>query len=309
MCTDGLSALICVFHLCQSVFNMKSEALCIPCVIKQCQRIALNTSNDDDMIIKVTKQALNTISNLSLDEPPNLFTSKVIFQAYDILGNKDPFIAAKKEQAELGKKAASQTKAKIDKSNDPLHSAIFYAAIGNVIDSGPQETIDLEQALNRTHFSHDDYSRFKEKLASASTILYILDNAGEIYFDKLLVEKLSAWNVILAVKSGPILNDVTEQELKEAELDKLGKVVKTGSRFLGINFNECSEDFQKAYEEADIILAKGHANFESLADDARDTFLMLVAKCPVVANKLSELTGKKLNVGDPVFYYSPIKES
>ncbi len=92
-------------------------------------------------------------------------------------------------------------------------------------------------------------------------------------------------------------------------MDKLGKVVKTGSRFLGINFNECTEDFRQAYEEADIILAKGHANFESLVDDSRDTFLMLVAKCPVVANKLSELTGKKLNVGDPVFYYSPIKES
>lgn len=288
---------------------MKSEALCIPCVIKQCQRIASIVSNDDDMLIKVTKQALSTIPNLSLDEPPSLFTSRVIFEAYDLLGNKDPFVEAKKQQAELGKKAANLTKAKIDKSNDPLHSTIFYATIGNVIDSGPQETFDLEKALNQTHFSYDDYSRFKEKLATASTILYILDNAGEIYFDKLLVEKLSAWNVILAVKSGPILNDVTEQELKEAELDKLGKIVKTGSRFLGINFNECAEDFQKAYEEADIILAKGHANFESLVDNSRDTFLMLVAKCPVVANKLSELTGKKLNVGDPIFYFSPIKES
>jgi uncharacterized protein with ATP-grasp and redox domains len=262
----------------------------------------------DESLIKVTKKALTTIPGLSLDEPPSIFTSRVLFDAYELLGEKDPFASAKKLQAELGKKAANLTKPKIDKSSDPLHSAIFYATIGNVIDSGPHETFDLEKALNRTHFNYDDYRHFKEKLASASTILYILDNAGEIYFDKLLVEKLSAWHVILAVKSGPILNDVTEHELKEAEMDKVGKIVKTGSRFLGINFNECSEEFRRAYDEAGIVLAKGHANFESLVDEARDSFFMLIAKCPVVANKLSELTGTKLNEGDVVFYYSPVKE-
>ena len=288
---------------------MKSEALCIPCVIKQCQRITALASNDDNLLIKVTKQALTTIPNLSLEEPPNLFTSRIIFQAYELLGNHDPFSAAKRHQAELGKRAANLTKTKIDKSSDPLHRAIFYATLGNVIDSGPQATFDLEQALSRTHFAHDDYQHFKEKLASASTILYILDNAGEIYFDKLLVEKLSAWKVTMAVKSGPILNDVTEQEAKEAELDKLGQIVKTGSRFLGINFAKCTEEFRKAYLEADIVLAKGHANFESLVDEERDVFFMLIAKCPVVANKLSEITSKKLNVGDIVFYYSPIKET
>jgi damage-control phosphatase, subfamily I len=262
----------------------------------------------DESLIKVTKKALTTIPPLSLDEPPSIFTSRVLFDAYELLGAKDPFVSAKKHQAELGKKAASLTRPKIDKSPDPLHRAIFYATIGNVIDSGPHETFDLEKALNRTHFNYDDYHHLKEKLASASTILYILDNAGEIYFDKLLVEKLAAWNVILAVKSGPILNDVTEQELKEAEMEKVGKIVKTGSRFLGINFNECSEEFRRVYDEADIVLAKGHANFESLVDEARDGFFMLIAKCPVVANKLSELTGTKINEGDAVFYYSPARE-
>lgn len=262
----------------------------------------------DEALIKVTKKALTTIPQLSLDEPPSIFTSRVLFDTYELLGEKDPFVSAKKLQAELGKKAANLTKPKIDKSSDPLHSAIFYATIGNVIDSGPHETFDLEKALNRTHFNYDDYRRFKEKLASASTILYVLDNAGEIYFDKLLIEKLLAWNVILAVKSEPILNDVTEHEAKEAEMDKVGKIVKTGSRFLGINFNECSEEIRRVYDEADIVLAKGHANFESLVDESRDAFFMLIAKCPVVANKLSELTGTKLNEGDVVFYYSPVKE-
>lgn len=285
---------------------MKSEALCIPCVIKQCQRVATMISNDDELLIKVTKQALATIPNLSLTEPPSLFTSRVLFTAYEILGAEDPFLFTKKEQTKLGKRAAGLLKAKIDKTSDPLHSAIFYATIGNVIDSGAQETgLTLEKALNRNYFHYDDYPHLKEKLASATTILYILDNAGEIYFDKLLVERLSAWDITLAVKSGPILNDVTEHEIKEAELDKLAKIVKTGSRFLGVNFAEMSDDFRKAYEAADIVLAKGHANFESLVDGLRDGFFMLIVKCPVVANKLSQLTENKINVGDAVFYYSP----
>jgi|UniRef100_A0A7C6ED98 uncharacterized protein with ATP-grasp and redox domains len=285
---------------------MKSEALCIPCVIKQCQRIAAMLSNDEELLIKVTKQALSIIPNLSLTEPPSLFTSRVLFAAYEVLGTRDPFASVKKEQAKMGKRASRLLKAKILKSPDPLHSALFYATLGNLIDSGAQETgLTLDTALNRTNFHYDDYTHFKEKLSSAKTILYILDNAGEIYFDELVLEKLPAWNIILAVKSGPILNDVTEQEIKEAELDKRAKIVKTGSRFLGVNFAEISDDFKKVYEEADIVLAKGHANFESLVDAGRDGFFMLVIKCPVVANKLSQLTSRKLNVGDAVFYYSP----
>lgn len=288
---------------------MKSEALCIPCVIRQCQRIAAMITEDDDLLIKVTKQALMTIPTLSLEEPPSLFTSRVLLATYELLGEKDPFASAKKVQTEMGKKAASLIKPKIDRATDPIHNAIFYATMGNVIDCGPQATFDLEKALARTHFDYDDYHRFKEKLTFNATILYILDNAGEIYFDKLLVEKLSAWRVFVAVKSGPILNDVTFSEAKEAELDKLAKIIKTGSRFLGINFSSLSNDFRTAYEEADIVLAKGHANFESLVDEPRDAFFMLVAKCPVVANRLSELTKTKLQVGDAVFYYSPAKEA
>ncbi|MEO0093931.1 MAG: ARMT1-like domain-containing protein [candidate division WOR-3 bacterium] len=289
-------------------FGMKSEALCIPCVIRQCQRVAAMVSNDAELLIKVTKNALTRIPNLSLTEPPSLFTSRVLLSAYETLGVKDPFAVVKRQQTQLGKKVAEKLRSKIDKSADPLHSAIFYATLGNVIDSGPQENFDLQEVLNRTNFNHDDYKLFKEKLGSATTILYILDNAGEIYFDKLLVEKLLAWEIILAVKSGPILNDVTISEITEAELDRLAKIVKTGSRFLGINFAECSEEFQEAYTQADIVLAKGHANFESLVQGPRDAFFMLVAKCPVVANKLTELTGKKIKVGDTVFYYSPAEE-
>lgn len=284
---------------------MKSEALCIPCVINQCQKICTEIGAESDLLLKVTKEAISLIPQFSLEEPPSLFTSRILFATYKRLGVFDPFEKTKKIQNEMARKLVERIKPLIEKSEDSLHTAIHYACAGNVIDCGPGAKLDLKNALSILNFKIDHYKKFKEKLRQSQTILYILDNAGEIEFDKLLAAELSSLDITFVVKEKPILNDITLADADEIELKRLGRVISTGSGFLGVNFSQGTKEFLDAYEKSDIIIAKGHANFESLVDGERDCFFILKIKCPVVGNKISELSGKKIDVGDSVFYYYP----
>ena len=281
---------------------MKSEARCIPCVIQQCQRIVQMITDDQDKLLNATHRVLDRIQELSLDEPPSLFTSQVLLETYAALGVDDPFAQVKKQMNELGSRSADAARSKIERTNDPMHTAILYAAAGNVIDIGPRATFDLDAALANLHFKRDDYRTFRDRLHGAERILYLLDNAGEIFFDKLLIERLAGYQLTMAVKPGPILNDATLSDAEAAGLKKFGKVITTGARVLGIDRIGSSPEFLEAFESADIVIAKGHANFESVVDATRDAFFILKAKCPVVAARL------KVQEGDSVFCYSPAQE-
>jgi hypothetical protein len=301
---------------------VRSEAECIPCVIRQCQRVVRLVTGDEAKLLSITHRALDRIQELTLDEPPSRFTSRLLLEVYAALGSDDPFARVKEEMNQLGARAADKARAKIEHSSDPLHTAILYAAAGNVIDSGPQASFDLDAALASMHFRHDAYQVFRDRLCGARAILYLLDNAGEIFFDRLLLERLAGFQLTLAVKPAPILNDATLQDIQAAGLARFGRVITTGTRTLGVDLAEASAEFRTAFEAADIVIAKGHANFESVIDLARDTFFVLKAKCPVVAQRLATEVEKRKSgdegqgsgissresvactVGDSVFLYS-----
>jgi damage-control phosphatase, subfamily I len=280
---------------------MRSEARCIPCVIHQCQRIVQMVTDDESKLLSVTHRILDRIQELTLEDPPSIFTSYLLHDTYAALGVEDPFVEAKKQMNELGHKAAEAARARIQHTSDPLHTAILYAAAGNIIDIGPRASFDLDAALANLHFKHDDYRVLREKLHGAERVTYLLDNAGEIFFDRLLIERLAGLELTIVVKGGPILNDATMHDAEVAGLKQLGRVITTGNRFLGVNWDASSEEFKTAFESADIVIAKGHANFESAVDRERDVFFILKAKCPVVAARLN------VQENDAVFYYSPVK--
>jgi hypothetical protein len=285
---------------------MRSEAECIPCVIRQCQRAVRMVTDDEDKLLSVTHRVLERIQELTLDEPPSRFTSRVLLEAYAALGTDDPFAEARKQMNELGARAAARARAKIEQAGDPLHAAMLFAAVGNVIDIGPQSSFDVDAALANPHFQHDDYRLFREKLHGAQAILYLLDNAGEVFFDRLLIERLSGFQITMVVKPAPILNDAILSDANAAGLARFGTVISSGTRVLGIDPSESSAEFGAAFETADIVIAKGHANYESVVDLARDAFFILKAKCPVVAQRLTmDSAGAPVKVGDSVLCYSP----
>jgi uncharacterized protein with ATP-grasp and redox domains len=277
--------------------------------------LAYLPQNTEEIKKRALKAALEATAETSLEFPPSQFTSEVLSRVYEVLGNCDPFHLTKQKENELGEKLYFDLKPKIANLPDPIFGAIKAAACGNIIDVGPatiylnHQTQNLKQELKNlfeTPFKINHYARFKERLKAAQKILYILDNAGEIFLDKLLIEQLQDRELYIAVKAYPILNDALKEDALRAGLDKLGKIIvlnqNTNKRYLGIDFDHLTPEFLELYEESDIVIAKGHANFESLVDTDREVFFILVAKCPVVANKLG------IEVGFQVFYAQEFKE-
>jgi damage-control phosphatase, subfamily I len=302
---------------------MQSEPQCMPCVIKQCERLVYalkpgyGSEDTEHILSQIRHHALENAAQLTLQDPPSKFTSQILAKVYELLKTDDPYEATKKEENEIGKKIYNSVHKEIQKNSDSVHLAIKYAASGNIIDVGPaqiytaydpkQTILDEINKLITQPLFVDDYRIFKEKFRSAERILYILDNSGEIYLDKLLIEKLKGPEITMVVKSTPILNDALMIDAIEAGLDSLGKIITVNkdkkSRFLGVDFDATSDEFNEAFENSDMVIAKGHANYESLIDCERDCFFLLMAKCPVVAQKLG------VKIKDHVFKYSAPKET
>jgi len=123
-------------------------------------------------------------------------------------------------------------------------------------------------------------------LEAAESILFLADNAGETVFDRILIEALSL-PVTYVVRGGPVINDVTCEDAIAAGIDRVANIIDNGTRIPGTILSECSSAFQSHFNTADLILAKGMGNYETLSTTPRPVFLLLQVKCPVIAIDIS----------------------
>ncbi len=282
---------------------MHSGVECLPCAIRQCRKVVALVGGDKELEQRAVAHVTAVARNLSLDEPPSTYTSRLLLALMEFIGNPDPFREVKKEQNRTALPLAAKADAEIGGSADgfeprSFRSALMLAAAGNVIDSGPRHTFAIEDALEELRFAHDDSALLLERLKQAKRVMYILDNSGEVMFDRLVLKRLPEVELTIVARSSPVLNDVTVEEAKELGLEEYGRVIGTGSRFLGVDLATVSDEFRREYEQADVVIAKGHANYESLAGRGRDGFHVLKAKCELVAEPL----GVKL--GESACFYS-----
>ena len=114
----------------------------------------------------------------------------------------------------------------------------------------------------------------------------LTDNAGEIVFDRLLIEQLPAENITVVVRGKPVINDAMMEDASIAGLPQIVEVINNGSDAPGTILESCSEKFRHRFEKADLIIAKGQGNYETLSDVDKNIFFLLKVKCPVIAEHL-----------------------
>ncbi|RMG02984.1 MAG: DUF89 family protein [Nitrospirae bacterium] len=180
----------------------------------------------------------------------------------------------------------------IKDSDDEMEMAVRLAIIGNVIDFGIFKDVDIKGEVEGFLFfglSIDDFDKFCTKVVQNDRILYILDNAGEIVFDRLLIGELikRGKEVTAVVRGGPVLNDVTMADADDTGLLNLCQVVDNGSDCVGTVLEECSPGFVNAYYDFPFVISKGQANYETLIGSRKDIAFLFMAKCEVVAGHLS----------------------
>ena len=201
-------------------------------------------------------------------------------------GVSDPYAEFKAEEMAQARRVFSQLERYV---GDDLRSRMSLAVLGNSLDffTDPDEALShipgqIQKGLS---FFHDDVARLESFLSQdPGLVLYLSDNAGEIYFDQPLYEYIRerAARTVLVVKGGPSLNDVTRAELKASSLEtRFSEVADTGTDGVGIDWEHVSREFLDLVNHTDLILAKGMANFESMypRDLPSPVFFLLKAKC------------------------------
>ncbi|MFV9674621.1 MAG: damage-control phosphatase ARMT1 family protein [Anaerolineales bacterium] len=188
---------------------------------------------------------------------------------------------------------AERFQKEIDDSESPFETGLQIAAAGNIIDFGAinQGPINLTkelQSLNKIPFARYDIEPFKRALDDASTLLYICDNSGEIVFDMLFIKELQReypnLQIVAALRDKPIINDATLEDAKAVGLDGLVTTISSGSVYPGTILPETTDEFQKLFASADVILSKGQGNFETLLPIAdKRLFFLLRIKCEYMA--------------------------
>jgi len=254
-------------------------------------RQALNTArrvNDDPWYHrKVVMAVMEYMQTLNFDRSPAEVSFDCLRFANKFIGVADPFAEDKKGQTERMLAIEGQMREHILESDDPLLTAIRYALAGNIIDLGivtpEQAEAALEEDAREMALAIDDTPALREALASARTVLYLLDNAGEVVCDKLVIEQLEAPEVTCVVRAAPIINDVTREDIKGLDLGRFAKIIDIGVPALGAPLSLCSAEFREVFAKSDVVIAKGQANFETLDETDREVFHVLRAKCDHLA--------------------------
>ncbi|MEW6067196.1 MAG: ARMT1-like domain-containing protein [Nitrospirota bacterium] len=263
---------------------------CFPCFIRQ-SIIALRLGTKDESLQEsILKSTLEYIEKADTSKPPAYTTTFIHRKIRQMLG-RDPFKDIKSEYNQIALRLYSSLKAAIEKSSDPLWTSTRLAIAGNVIDFGIFTSVDIEGAITRAlndQIAVDDYAFFKEAISNTNEILYLTDNAGEIVFDRLLIETLThlGKEVKAIVKGSPVINDCTMEDAKESGLANVCEIADNGSDAVGTILQWTSSAFQKTFENAPLIISKGQGNFETLSSTEKKIFFLFQAKCDVVSKEL-----------------------
>lgn len=270
---------------------MKTYLDCIYCIVKQGLKTARLATDDERIQLQVIDEIMQKLHSVSLDSSPADNSNLAYRTTERITGVVDPYYSLKREYNQIALSIYPRLKEELNKSDDRLKTALKLTVVGNVIDFGIEHEFDLEKDLQRildNEFAIDDYDDFRAKLETAEEILYLGDNAGEIVFDRILVEELNSLGkeITFVVKSGPVINDALMEDAKEVEMDKFAKIIETGSNGIGVYWDEVSDEFIQAYKSADFIVSKGQGNFETMEERDEEIFFLLMAKCECVAREL-----------------------
>ena len=144
----------------------------------------------------------------------------------------------------------------------------------------------------------------KKDLSEARRIVLLTDNCGEIVLDKLLLKVIKELypeaELNIMVRGEEVLNDATRKDALEVGLDKVGSVVDNGTEIAGTFLDAVSKDALQILEEADVILSKGQANFETLRGCGKNIYYIFLCKCDMFANRFGvpRFTGMMINDRD-----------
>jgi uncharacterized protein with ATP-grasp and redox domains len=266
---------------------MKASKVCYDCLQRLVHQAAELATDDEPTKARALEEGLKILGDdFSLDSVSIVVATKIHDAVKKITGNPDPYRQMKDKEIALARELSQTLKLK----HEDFASCLRFAALGNNIDFfRPIDVIEREMK-GQVDFVIDDSELFEARLKDAGRVLYLADNAGEVFFDLPLIRWMrQGASVAYVVKASPVQDDVTLEDVRRIGLEaELGEIIDTGTATPGIDFSQASAEFKREFDSAGLILAKGMGYYESLSELPAEgrVFYCFRAKCQPVADSL-----------------------
>ena len=280
---------------------MKIQLGCYECVMTMVIRLARQMSGDPARQRELADELLGIFAERKKEfSPPEL-----AWEYYKIFrretGVADPFLEEKRRSTELGLKLLDEMRSHVEASSDPFQAALRLAVGGNIIDFGATPDFDIADAKKRILEVLDQpcdeqtVADLHRRMDRAKNIVYVLDNCGEAVLDRLLIERFPG-RITVAARGGAIFNDVTREDVAASGIT--APVIDSGVALPGVSLKCSAPDFVEALRRADLVVAKGQGNFESLEGEFdRPVYFLLRVKCAVISGLLGAPQGSLQVIG------------
>lgn len=285
---------------------MQTYLDCIPCFF----RMGLAEARLEGASEKEQKYLVDRIAQLIPDLPETAAPPEMALTVHTlirkIVKSPDPYKEIKKRCNDEALTVYPFFKKRIEESGNPLLKAVELSIAGNIIDYGANTELDLQKEMSllleqeETRIANESdalfaFSAFKDAVEQAEKILIIGDNAGEIVFDRFLIQAIRSINintsVFYAVREKPIINDVTMEDALYVGINDDAEIISSGCPAPGTLLPYCGSEFLQIFREAGVVISKGQGNFEGLSDADREIFFLLRAKCTVIAREVGGSVG------------------
>lgn len=274
---------------------MKISYECGPCFLRQA-REALDLSTDDEKLkMEIMGEIFTYLSeNFKYGANSNSTGSTMHNLIKERTGCSDPYFKEKIEGNEIALKYLPDVKRILERDGS-LENHVKIAIIGNILDFGAFTLDDDIEAVIKDSLEKEltirDIDEFENSLKSNDKVLYLVDNTGEIVFDKLLMAKIKEYDldITIAVKSEPILNDACMKEALDAGLDEFGRIVEIGAGTVGYVDSKISDEFRAIFDDHRFIISKGMGNYEGLTEidlSDKEIYFLLCAKCNTISKDI-----------------------
>lgn len=269
---------------------MKFHADCAVCLMNSALKKVSNLS-DEPRKLEFIQGICHILENANGDyDSAPLVDARIIQLKRELLHMEDDYTEVKHcfNQMMLG--LYERLRAQVRAADDPLYAAIQLAMAGNYIDFGvlgnicPDDALRMLEEASQKKVDAEEYARLRADLAKDGELVYLHDNCGEVVLDKLLIETIrSAYphkKVVSMVRGTPILNDATIEDAREVNLFEVAEVMENGLKDIaGTQMDMLPEHVRRRIENADLVIAKGQGNFETLMDCGLNVYFLFLSKC------------------------------
>ncbi len=280
---------------------MKISSDCIPCAFRQLKSLLERATTSPKRYMDIYNDfvdALYTVTPAPYSPPDYVrVMSQVLFHH---CGTLDMYRKEKDDSTALACALRETLLDELSRQPDWFSAMVKFVIGGNILDYGVFNDLNLEMARKLMLEVFDlpldagGIEKLRIALDGARSIFYVLDNCGEAVFDALLVERYRG-KIAVGVRGGPVLNDVTRRELEASGFHGI-PVYDTGDFTAGVNVATTAPGFLEAMRAADVVVAKGQGNLESLDGYDRPIFYLFRAKCPVICNYMGGLKPNSLQI-------------